>query len=223
MERRSIAIQGTVQGVGFRPFVYGLASDLRLGGFVKNETGGVKIEVEGDARSLDQFLCRLIENPPPLAHIDQWTCQPQPPCGDRWFRIDQSDRATLGCVVITPDAATCDACLAELFDPDDRRYRYPFLNCTNCGPRLTLVTGAPYDRERTTMAGFAMCPRCRAEYEDPSNRRFHAQPNACPQCGPRLALLDADGAALSSSDPLALFVEALRAGKIGAMKGLGGY
>jgi len=167
-----------VQGVGFRPFVYGLASDLKLGGFVKNETGGVKIEVEGDAPSLDQFLSRLISSPPPLAQIDHWTCQTATPCGERGFRIDPSDRAARGDVVVTPDAATCDACLAELFDPDDRRYRYPFLNCTPAARGSRSWTGAPYDRERTTMARFILCPLCQAEYEDPSNRRFHAQPNA---------------------------------------------
>ena len=129
----------------------------------------------------------------------------------------------MGPVVITPDATTCDACLAEVFDLGDRRYRYPFLNCTNCGPRLTIVNGAPYDRAQTTMARFTMCPLCRAEYEDPSNRRFHAQPNACPDCGPRLTLLDAQGDHVATADPPAEFVDAIRAGKIGAMKGLGGY
>jgi hydrogenase maturation protein HypF len=223
MERRAIAIQGTVQGVGFRPFVYGLACDLKLGGFVRNQTGGVTIEVEGDGPSLDQFVSRLIAHPPPLARIETWTCDPQAPRGDQRFRIEPSDRAPLGPIVITPDAATCDACLTELFDPGDRRYRYPFLNCTNCGPRLTIVTGAPYDRAQTTMAGFTMCPLCQAEYEDPANRRFHAQPNACPVCGPRLALLDAQGSRVAAADPLADFVDAIRAGKIGAMKGLGGY
>lgn len=160
---------------------------------------------------------------PPLAHIDEISWQTQPELGDRVFRIESSDQVASGQIVIAPDAATCDDCLAELFDPGDRRYRYPFLNCTNCGPRLTIVTGAPYDRERTTMARFPMCPACRAEYEDRSNRRFHAQPIACPMCGPKLSALNGDGKRIETDDPLGVFAAAIRAGSIGAMKGLGGY
>jgi hydrogenase maturation protein HypF len=223
MERRSIAIRGMVQGVGFRPFVYGLARRLDLGGSVRNSAGDVRIEVEGDAPQLDEFLHLLGREPPPLARIDELSWERRPARGERGFHIEHSERGAGGSVVVSPDVATCDDCLAELFDPADRRYRYPFLNCTNCGPRLTIVTGSPYDRERTTMAGFAMCPACRAEYEDPANRRFHAQPTACPACGPRLTLLDAAGCAVLCGDPLAAFVEAMRSGKIGAIKGLGGY
>ncbi|MBV9126034.1 MAG: carbamoyltransferase HypF, partial [Planctomycetes bacterium] len=186
MERRAIAVRGVVQGVGFRPFVYGLASHLELGGFVKNWTGGVLIEVEGDASSLDCFLAELARHPPPLARVEQLSWQPQPPRGEGLFRIETSEADPAGAVFISPDVATCADCLAELGDPADPRYLYPFLNCTNCGPRLTIVRGAPYDRERTTMASFPMCARCRREYEDPSNRRFHAQPTACPDCGPQL-------------------------------------
>ena len=142
MERRAIVIQGTVQGVGFRPFVFGLASRLGIGGSVRNQTGGVTIEAEGESASLDQFLSQLINQPPRLARIDDWSYSSQVPRGDRSFRIDASGRESVGAIVITPDAATCDECVAELFDPSDRRYRYAFLNCTNCGPRLTIVLGA---------------------------------------------------------------------------------
>jgi hydrogenase maturation protein HypF len=223
MERRAIAVQGVVQGVGFRPFVYGLASRLDLRGFVKNRTGGVLIEVEGECRSLDSFLAELSEQPPPLAQIDTVSWEARPPCGDRQFRIEYSDADAPGSVFVSPDVATCDDCLAELFDPADFRYRYPFLNCTNCGPRLTIIRSVPYDRERTTMAAFRMCPVCRAEYDDPGNRRFHAQPTVCPACGPQLQLCDHHGKRINHDDPLLLFASHLRQGKIGALKGLGGY
>ncbi len=223
MERRAIAVYGTVQGVGFRPFVFGLASRLALHGFVKNQTGGVLIEVEGEARSLDHFLKELTTRPPPLARIDHLSWERQPSRGDCQFHIRPSEADTASPIFISPDVAACDDCLGELFDPSDRRYGYPFLNCTNCGPRLTIITGAPYDRARTTMASFEMCAACRAEYEDPTDRRFHAQPTACPACGPRLQLLNAHGEPVAKDDPLAEFVAALRAGRIGAMKGLGGY
>jgi hydrogenase maturation protein HypF len=224
MGRRAIAICGIVQGVGFRPYVYGLATRLRLRGFIKNVNGGVLIEVEGETHSLDRFLDELTAEPPPLARIDDLRWSSRPACGDLSFRIEPSDRDEDSPIFISPDVATCDDCLAELFDPRDRRYFYPFLNCTNCGPRLTIITGSPYDRERTSMASFAMCPECRAEYEDPGNRRFHAQPTACPACGPRLRLLDSSGQPVSGRvDPLAGAVDALRRGRIVAIKGLGGY
>jgi hydrogenase maturation protein HypF len=223
MERRAIAVSGVVQGVGFRPFVYGLASRLDLGGFVKNRTGGVLIEVEGDVPSLDRFLGELVAKPPPLARIESLAWERQPPRGDRPFRIEHSAADAPGPIFLAPDVATCADCLAELFDPADRHYRYPFLNCTNCGPRLTVITGAPYDRERTTLAAFPMCAACRREYNDPGDRRFHAQPTACPACGPRLRLLGADAQPLAGVEPLAGFVAALRAGQVGALKGLGGY
>ena len=205
MERRVIAVDGVVQGVGFRPFVYGLAVSLDLRGFVKNQTGGVVIDVEGDTGSLDRFLSELTTRPPPLAQINSvsWTRQPSR-AGDS-FRIEPSEDDAARAVFIGADVATCRYCLAELFDPADRRYRYPFLNCTNCGPRLTIITGAPYDRERTTMAAFPMCAACRAEYEDAGNRRFHAQATACPACGPRLGLLDEQARPLAPADPLAHF------------------
>lgn len=223
MERRAIVIRGIVQGVGFRPFVFNLASRLGLGGFVKNQTGTVLIEVEGPLPTLETFLDELRGQPPPLAQIEHLAWEPRPPQGETQFRIDPSDGDTPAAVFISPDVATCAACLAEVLDPADRRYGYPFLNCTNCGPRLTIILGAPYDRRNTTMASFALCPACRAEYEDHANRRFHAQPTACAACGPSLRALDAVGQPVTTPDPLAFFAAALRAGKIGAMKGLGGY
>ena len=223
MERRAIVIRGIVQGVGFRPFVYNLAGRLRLGGFVRNRTGSVFIEAEGESPDLDQFLAELAGHPPPLAHIEHLSWEQRPPRGERRFSIESSDADGVSPVFISPDVATCPDCLAELLDPADRRHGYPFLNCTNCGPRLTIITGAPYDRRRTTMACFALCAACRAEYEDPANRRFHAQPTACAACGPHLQLLDAAGQALSVQDPLGTFAAALAGGNIGALKGLGGY
>ena len=223
MDRRAIAVSGIVQGVGFRPFVYDLATRLGLNGFVRNETGGVLIEVEGESDSLDRFFGELTSRPPPLARIDdvQWSCRR--PTGDPRFRIENSQSGASGSIFVSPDVATCDDCLRELFDPSDRRYRYPFLNCTHCGPRLTIVRKAPYDRQHTTMAGFSMCPACRAEYEDPRDRRFHAQPIACPACGPQLRALGSRGQEVTTEDALAFGIASLKAGKIVALKGLGGY
>jgi hydrogenase maturation protein HypF len=223
MERRAIIIRGIVQGVGFRPFVYNLAARLKLAGFVKNQTGSVLIEVEGETPALDLFMAELGGKPPPLAQIDELCWEPCRIRGDGRFRIDASGSDSPSPIFISPDVAACPECVAELFDPANRRHGYPFLNCTNCGPRLTIITGAPYDRRHTTMASFAMCPACRAEYEDPSNRRFHAQPTACAECGPRLQALDAVGTSIQPSDALGSFVTALHQGQIGALKGLGGY
>lgn len=223
MERRAIAIRGRVQGVGFRPFVYSLASRLALAGFVRNQTSGVEIEIEGEANSLDRFLAELQADLPPLAQIENLCWQHQLPLGDTSFRIETSKAEARGAVVISPDVATCADCLAELLDPNDRRFRYPFLNCTNCGPRLTIIQGAPYDRARTTMSGFSMCPACRTEYEKPADRRFHAQPTACADCGPSLTFIDPERNTRQIADPLKSFEAAILAGKIGAFKGLGGY
>ncbi len=223
MERRAIVVRGLVQGVGFRPFVYNLAARHHLNGFVRNRTGSVLIEVEGETPSLERFLAELAEEPPPLAQIQDLSWERRLPRGEGRFRVESSEDDGASPIFISPDVATCAECLAELFDPGDRRYGYPFLNCTNCGPRLTIITGAPYDRARTTMAPFVMCPACRAEYEDPSDRRFHAQPIACPACGPRLRVLDADGRPIETHDPIALVAGALCGGKIAALKGLGGH
>lgn len=174
MDRRAIAVRGIVQGVGFRPFIYNLASQCGLHGFVRNQSGEVRIEVEGEPHSLDCFLTELTTRPPPLARIAEVRWEPCSPRGDTQFRIERSAAGFDGPIFIGPDVATCEACLAELFDPGDRHYRYAFLNCTNCGPRLTIIREAPYDRERTTMSAFALCPACRAEYENPTDRRFHA-------------------------------------------------
>jgi hydrogenase maturation protein HypF len=222
MQRREITVRGIVQGVGFRPFVYRLASRHSLTGSVRNAAGIVRIEVEGHAASIEQFLADLVHHAPALARIDDVQSQPIGLLGDREFRIEPSDTGSEA-VFISPDVATCPGCLRELNDPADRRYLYAFLNGINCGPRLTILTGAPYDRAQTTMAGFPMCPQCRAEYEDPADRRFHAQPIACLACGPRLELLDADGQPVSVDDPLTAFAAHLRRGLIGALKGLGGF
>jgi hydrogenase maturation protein HypF len=223
MERRAIVIRGIVQGVGFRPFAYNLAARLCLTGFVKNQTGGVLIEVEGEPPALERFVAELTERPPPLAQITHLSWESLAPRGEGEFRIESSAADAASPVFISPDVAVCPECLAEVFDPADRRHGYPFLNCTNCGPRLTIITGAPYDRQRTTMAAFPMCAACRAEYDDPRDRRFHAQPTACAACGPRLQSLDGKGQLVVASDPLAHFAAALLDGKIGALKGLGGY
>ena len=210
LERRRFRVRGVVQGVGFRPFVYGLAGRHGLGGFVLNDGDGVTVEAEGDAAALDAFAASLRTDAPPLARVEAVTAELVPVRDDRRFTIAPS-RASRGAAAIPPDVATCDDCLRELFDPADRRYRYPFLNCTQCGPRFTIVRSVPYDRASTTMAGFAMCADCRREYEDPGDRRFHAEPTACPVCGPRLSM------------PLEEAVALLRAGAILAVKGLGGY
>jgi hydrogenase maturation protein HypF len=223
MERRSITVRGIVQGVGFRPFVHALAAELGLGGSVKNQGGDVRIEVEGPSTTLDRFVTELRERHPPLAQLDRISWSSIKPMGDQGFVIASSEPDTTTPVLISADVATCRECLAELHDPADRRYHYPFLNCTHCGPRLTIITGSPYDRQRTTMAAFEICEACRAEYEDPQNRRFHAQPTACPTCGPQLQLVAPSGQAFASDDPLADFAAAIRAGQIGALKGLGGY
>lgn len=223
MERRAITIEGIVQGVGFRPFVCKLATQLRLGGFVRNQEGVVWIEVEGEAPALNEFIREIKDRPPPLAQIQHMSWSPCELLGDCGFVISPSTSNEHGRIFISPDVATCAECLKELFDPTDRHFRYPFLNCTNCGPRLTIIRGAPYDRPRTTMADFPMCPACAAEYHDPANRRFHAQPTACPACGPQLRLCDGTGQPSTSSAPLGDFARAVRAGSIGALKGLGGF
>lgn len=217
-------VQGTVQGVGFRPFVHRLAGELGLAGSVLNDAQGVRLEVEGKPEAVDRFLSRLAADAPPLATVERISSSEIEPVGQVGFEIGGSDAGGTKSAPVAAEAATCRECLAELFDPDDRRYRYPFINCTNCGPRFTIVRGVPYDRARTTMAGFEMCPLCRAEYTDPADRRFHAQPNACPDCGPQARLLYGDGEpVLEQGDAVAAAAAALLGGAVVAVKGLGGY
>jgi hydrogenase maturation protein HypF len=214
-----------VQGVGFRPYVFTLSADLGLAGFVRNDERGVVLEVEGPAAAVERFLVRLPAEAPPLSCVEAVRTEELAPTGERGFAIAPSAGGGSPDAPVSPDTATCDDCLRELFDPSDRRFRYPFTNCTNCGPRFTIVRGVPYDRPRTTMAGFAMCALCRAEYEDPHDRRFHAQPIACPTCGPVARLVDAEGNDVSPSvtDAAAAAAAALLAGRIVAIKGLGGF
>lgn len=213
-----------MQGVGFRPYVYRLASELGLAGFVLNDDLGVLLEVEGDSDVLDRFLGRLIADVPPLARVERVRPEDMPPTGDVGFQIVASRRCGEASTAISPDTATCPECLAELFDAADRRFRYPFINCTNCGPRFTIVRDVPYDRPLTAMAGFAMCARCAAEYADPASRRFHAQPNACPECGPRARLVDPGGCDVArGEDPVRAAASAIMAGRIVAVKGIGGF
>jgi hydrogenase maturation protein HypF len=227
--RARARVDGTVQGVGFRPFVYRLAGELALAGWVRNDERGVEVEIEGEEQAIEAFLARLATEAPPLARVERVRAERRPAQGAQSFLIVPSARGGAADAPVTPDAATCDDCLAELFDPDDRRFRYPFVNCTNCGPRFTIVRGVPYDRPQTTMAGFLMCARCAAEYEDPADRRFHAQPNACPACGPRARLLLGGveavrgGAVGEPADAVAAAARLLVEGAVLAVKGLGGY
>jgi hydrogenase maturation protein HypF len=216
-------VEGIVQGVGFRPFVYALATRLGLCGLVGNDVDGVFAEVEGSPAAVAEFLRALRRDAPPLARIERVTATAMAPAETASFEIVASDPAGRRRTLIAADTATCADCLRELADPADRRFGYPFINCTNCGPRFTIVRDVPYDRPLTTMAGFPMCEQCAAEYHDPANRRFHAQPTCCPACGPRLTLLVAAGKPAVSGSALDLAAELLRAGGIVAVKGLGGY
>ena len=220
--RTLVRVEGIVQGVGFRPFVYSLATRLGLAGRVGNDVAGVFAEVEGPAAAVSEFLLSLEQDAPPLARIERVTTENLTLNGLSGFSIAQSEQGGQRSTLVSADTAACDDCLRELADPADRRFGYPFINCTNCGPRFTIVRDVPYDRALTTMAGFAMCARCAAEYNDPADRRFHAQPVCCPACGPRLRLHDAAGAPLPG-EPLAATAALLRQGKVLAIKGLGGY
>ena len=222
-QREALTVRGVVQGVGFRPFVYRLALEEGLAGFIGNDTGGVTIEIEGPADRIESFRRRLPAEAPPLSRIDSVAVRDIPPKQEKNFRIVQSEARGQVSTGIPADAATCADCLRELLSPSDRRYRYPFLNCTNCGPRFTITRSIPYDRPQTSMAHFKMCPACQAEYDDPTNRRFHAQPNACPVCGPHVWLVARDGTAISSADPVTETVNRLLAGEILAIKGIGGF
>ncbi|NLC69868.1 MAG: carbamoyltransferase HypF [Desulfuromonadaceae bacterium] len=220
--RKEIRIEGVVQGVGFRPFVYRSALRHQITGWVINDTRGVLVEAEGEERNLSGFIRCLREELPPLASVTGMAIRDIAVTGDDAFRIGESREGLAPTAQIAVDSHVCPDCLAELFNPADRRYRYPFINCTNCGPRYSLVTGLPYDRPKTTMASFAMCSACREEYHDPASRRFHAQPIACPLCGPLLTLVDSAGRKVAG-DPVAASVALLRQGRIVAVKGLGGY
>lgn len=221
--RRRLAVTGIVQGVGFRPHVRALATEIGLAGHVGNDAAGVFVEIEGPIGALDEFTRRLADEQPPLAHVDSIDVTELSPVGDATFGIVESTDAAGPRTLVPPDVATCDDCLAEMNDPADRRHRYPFVNCTNCGPRFTIIRDLPYDRPATTMAGFRLCPACAAEYGDESDRRYHAQPIACPACGPRLTLVRDTGSVSGTDDVLAGVHSMLARGEIVAIKGLGGY
>jgi hydrogenase maturation protein HypF len=216
--RVRVHVGGIVQGVGFRPFVHGLAGELGLAGTVGNDAAGVVVEVEGGVAAVDAFVTALRERPPALAVVESVRAEPIPVTGAQGLVITASTARGARAALVSADTATCAACLAELRDPTDRRFRFPFVNCTHCGPRFTIVRDVPYDRATTTMAGFAMCAPCAAEYHDPADRRFHAQPTCCPDCGPRLGLEPG-----SSGDPVREAARRLRDGAVLAVKGLGGY
>lgn len=222
IKRYTIKINGIVQGVGFRPFIYNLAIKYNLGGFVRNDSHGVEIDVQGENDSLNSFIRHIKVNPPPLAKIYEFFYNEQNPHTVRGFQIIESNSDIFNTTSISPDISICLDCLKELSDPDNRRFRYPFINCTNCGPRYSIIDNVPYDRPFTSMKIFPMCPECEKEYHDPTNRRFHAQPNACSACGPQVRLLDRDGKLLDI-DPIKHTINLLLEGAIVAVKGLGGF
>ncbi len=218
-----ISVRGVVQGVGFRPFIYRLAHEHNLKGWVRNTSGNVEIEVEGGEASLSDFLNDLEAKAPPMARIEKVETVFCSSKGYPGFEIHGSLSQEGKYQLVSPDIATCEDCRREIFDPADRRFRYPFTNCTNCGPRFTIIEDIPYDRPKTTMRKFKMCPECQREYNDPLDRRFHAQPNACPTCGPSLELVDGDGNSIECSDVIKAASDLLKAGKILAIRGLGGF
>ncbi len=220
--RRQITVTGIVQGVGFRPFIHRLAQKHNIAGSVHNFTGGVVIEAEGSPDDVTAFIKELPRGKPPIARIEEISIRELPVAGDSQFVITASREASGGTILLSPDVATCEDCLRELFTPQDRRYRYPFINCTNCGPRFTIIESVPYDRPNTTMRPFAMCPQCQAEYDDINDRRYHAQPNACPVCGPQVELIAGDEHYLHDK-AVREAIERLMAGEIIAIKGLGGF
>jgi hydrogenase maturation protein HypF len=223
LELARISVRGIVQGVGFRPFVFQLAAKYSLKGWVCNTSEDVKIEVQGDSHDLEHFVSELQHNAPPLAHIENISVTYHSPADYTKFEIRHSVAEEGKYQLVSPDIATCQPCLNEVFNPRDRRYRYPFTNCTNCGPRFTIIEDIPYDRPKTTMRSFTMCPDCQAEYDNPLDRRFHAQPNACSKCGPRLELLDTKGNHVEAADVISAAGQLLKEGKLMAVKGLGGF
>jgi len=220
--RRRITVTGIVQGVGFRPFIHRLAQKHNIAGTVHNFTGGVVVEAEGNPDDVTAFVEDLPKEKPPIARIEDISTSELAPTGDSQFVITTSREATGGTILLSPDVATCQDCRRELLDPTDRRYRYPFINCTNCGPRFTIIETVPYDRPNTTMQPFTMCPQCQAEYDDIDDRRYHAQPNACPVCGPHVELLLGDKHC-TGDEAVQEVIERLVAGEIIAIKGLGGF
>src|ERR1022692_393276 len=222
--RLKLALRGAVQGVGFRPFVYRLASELDLCGWVNNSPQGVFIEVEGGRYLLKQFLLRIETEKPPRSFIQSLEPSWLDAVGYEKFEIRESETDGDNTTLILPDTATCPDCLREILDPNNRRHRYPFTNCTNCGPRFSIIESLPYDRARTSMKAFTMCAQCQAEYDDPLDRRFHAQPNACPVCGPQLELWDRKGAfSEQNREAITAAADAIHQGQIVAVKGLGGF
>ena len=222
--RLRVAIRGAVQGVGFRPFIYQLASELQLAGWVKNSSLGVFVEAEGDREAIEQFLHRLQPEKPPHSFIQSLESSHLDPVGYEGFEIRESDPSGAKLAFILPDIAVCDDCLREVFDAGNRRYLYPFTNCTHCGPRFSIIESLPYDRTNTSMRLFQMCPKCQSEYEDPRDRRFHAQPNACAECGPHVELWDTTGACVSDRDEaIRQTARTIHDGAIVAVKGLGGF
>jgi hydrogenase maturation protein HypF len=220
---KQMKVNGIVQGVGFRPFVFQLAQKYGLRGEVANTSSGVSIHVEGLAEHVTSFETDLATEAPPLAYVVDISSQTQTVKHYADFAIVKSQGESEMSTLISPDVSVCDDCLAELLDPGDRRYRYPFINCTNCGPRYTIIDDIPYDRPKTSMRHFNMCGPCQAEYDDPANRRFHAQPNACDDCGPHVGLFDNRKNEIGKQDPIVKAIELLKQGNILAIKGLGGY
>ncbi|TET88670.1 MAG: carbamoyltransferase HypF, partial [Dehalococcoidia bacterium] len=218
-----ISVRGMVQGVGFRPFVYRLAQEYNLKGWVRNTSGNVEIEVEGDGEGLERFLSDLEAKAPPMACLEKVEAAFYSVKGYTDFKIYRSLPQEGKYQLVSPDIATCEDCKRELFSPADRRFRYPFTNCTNCGPRFTIIEDIPYDRPLTTMRRFEMCPECQQEYDDPLNRRFHAQPNACAKCGPSLEIVDSNGSSIECRDVIKEAGALLKAGKLLALRGLGGF
>ena len=220
---RRLKISGIVQGVGFRPFVYHLGNRYQLKGDVLNISSGVSLHIEGTQKDIESFSRDLIEKCPPRAIITAISKRTAPVRNLTDFTIAKSRTHTSVSTLVSPDISICDDCLRELFSPRNRRYQYPFINCTNCGPRYTIVKDIPYDRHETSMEKFLMCEKCQAEYDDPENRRFHAQPNACADCGPQVTLYNSGGIPIASADPIGEVVSLIKQGAILALKGLGGF
>ncbi len=223
-KRVEVRVKGIVQGVGFRPFVYQKAHQQHLSGFILNDSNGVSIELEGENAAIERFLHALETNPPPLSRIDSLHIKELPITGSLGFTILESQKNSSAFTMLSPDISLCEKCKMEMQDPRNRRYAYPFINCTDCGPRYTIIKALPYDRKNTSMAKFTMCKECQAEYEDPSNRRYHAEPISCPNCGPTLTLLDCDGKEIAkNSQAITLTCKLIKEGKIVAIKGVGGF